>query len=1210
MSRDWFAEDTKRAYDFEAQPAPKAAPANLPRRVNQNVTARQRQAASALVYEKGWRGAFQQIDDNIRLFAAGATGGFVDRAAARVNSLVNWSPYEKELAAEQARTDAARARNSAKPTVFGHELQLAPSEIVGGIVSPLNKVGAATKGVKAAVVIGGRDAFIAGAGYSKSAEWDGMLSDGLHAIPWGLAGGAIFGAGAKGVKVAAIKLRPKKPVAPDVAPAPPTPKPKAGVAEDVPAPVKAAEPEPGALLVANELIEAPEEALAKAKVRIAKMTDEEAEAFASRVEKAEIDGDLLDDPHYRSLLHVDITSSDVDADKFLRAVNAFEDTTEEVLERVASTKVKTAQVDRDVAKDLEGGLTDEKLAGLATRSTQTVRDARTAIIIKAKAAIDAAKAHIDYLAAKKAGAVDAADAFKERLGRALYVYAHGRAIRSNQARSLQIGQEDIDLLGSLDEGVWQVDQVQLKQDVAAALGHMDTGDLTNLIARLKTGADSDEVLGTLLDPKKAEAYSNWRKASGTFEAFMKSNSLTVATGLTNAVSNVLHDAFRNGLARRLAAARLARDGKALEALGVQMELKAANAVYLRSHLVGLRAMLDRIKYDAWDAVEHIAGVGFGSGKVRAKASASKTALAAQGNFTTKVRENSSLNRSARLGVSDIDGFNAEMDSLAASGAFGRVWSAAQRAGAVALNTADSLGTAAGKLFTGAIDDWGSSFVAFKEKHALAARSAVREAMERGLAPEDIPSFVEKRTAEKVAIPDDTMWERYINELLHDGELSGDVADWATRRKAVSVEAQRVMFQDGPQTTVGKTTSAALEAIDGHGVILPYIRTPTRLLERGLVDYTPWGKAAEANRKLIAAGGPQAELVKAQMAIGGTSIAIGFLLGSLGIAQVTNGDWDNSKNLEGTRPLRLQFGDFHVEFGRLDPFATVLGLGAMFGQAGKDGFTDFEQYQDYRQATQAGFTTLASGFKDAVLSKSYLQGLSRAIDSLLNVDDGRAASFAGSTAGSVGQRLIPLSGQQRQLNDTLSGYQRDAVGFTENIYKGIIGLGLGLPIRRNALGDPVESQFLGLDVGVVNDTVDEVGKRLKDLGIPLSDVKKTDPAGFRLSAQQLDRLRELRGHEATDKEGRTLREALLDLLDSQEFADMGSKEARKDMVAEAIRSFNKPARELLAEEDPTYSASRDFHTTFKDYLKAGDSLTTAQDTAAAGALDEFGAEPAF
>src|SRR3546814_11688121 len=89
--------------------------------------------------------------------------------------------------------------------------------------------------------------------------------------------------------------------------------------------------------------------------------------------------------------------------------------------------------------------------------------------------------------------------------------------------------------------------------------------------------------------------------------------------------------------------------------------------------------------------------------------------------------------------------------------------------------------------------------------------------------------------------------------------------------------------------------------------------------------------------------------------------------------------------------------------------------------------------------------------------------------------------------------------------------------------------------------------------------DELTKRLQELEIDLRDVSKSDPSGFKLSAEQLDRLRQIRGHEATDENGSTLREALQDTLDDPWFKGLKTKNAKQSAVAEIISGFNKEAK---------------------------------------------------
>src|SRR3546814_1441284 len=115
----------------------------------------------------------------------------------------------------------------------------------------------------------------------------------------------------------------------------------------------------------------------------------------------------------------------------------------------------------------------------------------------------------------------------------------------------------------------------------------------------------------------------------------------------------------------------------------------------------------------------------------------------------------------------------------------------------------------------------------------------------------------------------------------------------------------------------------------------------------------------------------------------------------------------------------------------------------------------------------------------------------------------------------------------------------------------------MPVKRNILGDPIEGRILGFTARV--DDGDELTKRLQELEIDLRDVSKSDPSGFKLSAEQLDRLRQIRGHEATVENGSTLREALQDTLEDPWFKGLKTKKAKKPAVAEIISGFNKEAK---------------------------------------------------
>src|SRR3546814_21195934 len=64
-----------------------------------------------------------------------------------------------------------------------------------------------------------------------------------------------------------------------------------------------------------------------------------------------------------------------------------------------------------------------------------------------------------------------------------------------------------------------------------------------------------------------------------------------------------------------------------------------------------------------------------------------------------------------------------------------------------------------------------------------------------------------------------------------------------------------------------------------------------------------------------------------------------------------------------------------------------------------------------------------------------------------------------------------------------------------------------------------------------------------------------------------------GHEATDENGSTLREALQDTLDDPWFKGLKTKNAKQSAVAEILSGFNKEAKAIREGTDESYGAQR-------------------------------------
>jgi hypothetical protein len=117
-------------------------------------------------------------------------------------------------------------------------------------------------------------------------------------------------------------------------------------------------------------------------------------------------------------------------------------------------------------------------------------------------------------------------------------------------------------------------------------------------------------------------------------------------------------------------------------------------------------------------------------------------------------------------------------------------------------------------------------------------------------------------------------------------------------------------------------------------------------------------------------------------------------------------------------------------------------------------------------------------------------------------------------------------------------------------------------------------------------MDAVKAKLRDLGIDISTIRKSDPEGFNLTSDELAEVRRIRGREATNGQGQTMREALGELFDDPWFNSLPTKDAKRNAVVETMREFNKPAWEILAERKPSYAAKKQYYKSLADYIAEG------------------------
>lgn len=954
----------------------------------------------------------------------------------------------------------------------------------------------------------------------------------------------------------------------------------------------------GVLVTARELLGEPGAARKAIEKRLGKMTGPQAQRLMEKLEEAEATGAVVDNPHYRSLLGLDLSDEPLTTEQLLNAAELFEEATQKLAEKAGigpkTVKGMTAEVGKELKKgvtlaDLEDAFEQGKRGYVNARIAQHVVFTTTAKVIRLRT---------ELLPEVLKGTVGARDRLAEELTDAAHRFTLARGIMSNAGRTLGIlshgaKAKTVEVADDIFE---LADADAIRKRVDASMAKLGDAELAELLARVRTLADADKLEQVLLNPENAEAFSVWTRSLNTVSLFLRSNALTPATAVFNAASMVLHDFFRNDIAKRWAAGKLIRSGKVTQGLALQMERQAARAVYWSAHKRGLDALVKRVNWEFWTDVERIASVGWGSGVVAAKAKLKRTTMLADGFVPPELRE---FRERVRLNVTDTDEFNRRIADARGDTALGNLVYHLHRARAVAANTLDATGSASMKLFTGAIDDWGREFIRVKETYAQATRFAVREALEADVPPDALAGYVEKRAKELAELPTAELMQRVDAALVAGDELTGEAAFLADLNKAVEREADEVLFMDGPQTEFGKKSASFLAKADRIGLVLPYIKTPIRLFEQGVVNYGPFGKASREVRDILARGKrPNATedeklaavLWEAKVEVGTQVFNAGLMLGLAGVVTATNGGFENSGNLDAGPPNRINFpGGAFIEYGRMDPFAFTLGMGAMLGQAWQAGFKDGTEF-DQEQALRTGMATAFLAARDSILDKSYLKGAQELAEVFTAQDGAESGRRALKIVQGAVARMIPMAGIGRQANETFRSSAVESVGFMDEILRHIPGAGYGMAPRIDPLGDEVKGRTMGINFGMSSLTEGEpispVKSRLRELGIDISTIRSSDPDGFKLTSEELSEVRRIRAKEAVNAQGLTMHEALEQLFDDPWFQSLPSKDQQRAEVVETMREFNKPAWDILMERSDSYAAKKTYHTSLSDYLAAG------------------------
>lgn len=948
--------------------------------------------------------------------------------------------------------------------------------------------------------------------------------------------------------------------------------------------------EPGAFASADEIMDVPKREALFAKV--AQLTPQQAKVAAKKLMDAMESGDLTKEPHFRSILGLDLSEFGELEQVIPEVADILYELGEGILNKADLGRRSAKSFEAQLRARFGSSITEGQLDTLTEKVLETQGSATVGKLQMTLAGVQFARVAKDLMPRVMQGEREAKTLLAEELSKALRVSAKGQLLMSAAGRELGMLRHSTSLMfKEMADGVDVEDIATITKRVNEAMAAMDDDALNELLAQTRDLSKLEEISKVLMDPVHAQKVNLFYRARNTFEAFFKSTVLTPTTALVNLVGVPLHSWLRGNGARALAEAAARQSGDARTATVLMMQRQASAAVRWEAHKLGVIAAARRVKWEWLGSVRSVAGVS-GASKAAQRASASRQAMIAAGFRPPPIRE---FDLAKRLAVTDVSGFNQKLAERAQSDLpFASFVNALERVGATALNTLDALGTASAKIASGVIDDYGRAVVMTKETYAELAGRATAKALDEGLSGDALATRVSQLTEEWAALPPRDILEAVEAKLIA-GEGLDDVDTMLIRRDYVAEkEAERVLFLDGPQTSVGRAAASVANAVDTvagagllKGVLIPYISTPTRIMERGLSSYTPWGKFTDEMRKALNSPDPVVRAMEqARMDLGGTIIAAGMVAAATGAITITNGaDYGNSANLGGAPAHRVNFpGGGYVEFGRLEPLALGLAMGGIIGQMWKASQEAGDRWgQDDAIAT--AMAVAAGGIRDALLEKSYLTGLNELFEAISSKEEGSLVNYYQKFLPDAAGRMIPFSGTFRQLNETITGRALEAATALDRIAKVTPGMGAYLPSRRDPLGNEIEGNVFGIKAGTTADE-DPVTQQLRDLGIDITNLRKADPTGFDLTSEELSELRRIRATEALNPEGLTMKQALSMLFEDPEFQSLPDRAMMQERVVEVMSQFNEPARELFEMQNQGYLADREAARSFKLYMSEG------------------------
>jgi hypothetical protein len=397
------------------------------------------------------------------------------------------------------------------------------------------------------------------------------------------------------------------------------------------------------------------------------------------------------------------------------------------------------------------------------------------------------------------------------------------------------------------------------------------------------------------------------------------------------------------------------------------------------------------------------------------------------------------------------------------------------------------------------------------------------------------------------------------------------------------EAKVVNFQDELQPgTFGHDLQAFRARHPSAVLLFPFVRTPVNVLRYG-VKLTPGLNMLQKRYRQAMKGeigDEQQAHAMGQMALGTLFVTTAAIFADNGMITGSGpARYDARRNMlaRGWKPNSFIFpkddgGYDTAQFGRLDPIGLPLGMAAdIYAMIGHLRASDGGASGVMSTVTDT-ITGVVVAMASQVRERTYLRNMAQFMDTMADPQR-RGGGFIGQQAGN----LVPFSSAFRNYGGEGMQYMREARNALDHVMATIPGFAEGVPLRYDALGEPIEINrwpFSTVSGDVVDQELIRMGMESPEgftisrpspntgKGVDLRDITLEDGRNAYEALQVLSR--------QPRPDAPPLKDALATIIATPEYqaaidGRVDTRGTKQNMLARAVRQYREAAMGQLRRE---------------------------------------------